>query len=88
MSSEEKPRSCPSNPPVLSSSASYSCAQLLNTMSKKTAIPDAWDDDWESTADKDDVVAASKKVEEEVKISKAERLAKHAETNKKIWESA
>lgn len=57
-------------------------------MSKKAAIPDAWDDDWEVQADKADANAEKAKAEEQVKISKAERLAKHAETNKKIWESA
>lgn len=57
-------------------------------MSKKATVPDAWDDDWESQADKADAAAERAKVEEQVKISKAERLAKHAETNKKIWESA
>ena len=57
-------------------------------MSKKVAVPDAWDDDWESQADKADETAEVAKVEEQVKISKAERLAKHAETNKKIWDSA
>lgn len=56
-------------------------------MSKKNAIPDAWEDDWESQADKADAAAAPAKAEH-VKISKAERLAQHAETNKKIWESA
>lgn len=55
-------------------------------MSKKAKIPDAWDDDWEAIADKAETAAAAK--EEEEKISKAERLARHAETNKKIWESA
>lgn len=57
-------------------------------MSKKAAIPDAWDDDWESQADKADAEVEKAKAEEQVKVSKAERLAKHAETNKKIWESA
>jgi hypothetical protein len=54
-------------------------------MGKKTAVPDAWDDDWEVQADNADEAAAA---EEQVKISKAERLAKHAEINKQIWESA
>jgi hypothetical protein len=64
-------------------------AQTSN-MSKKAAIPDAWDDDWEAQADKADAAAAaeSNKPEKELKVSKAERLARHAETNKKIWESA
>jgi hypothetical protein len=57
-------------------------------MSKKAAIPDAWDDDWESQADKVDAAAAAAKAAEEVKVTKAERLAKHAETNRKLWESA
>lgn len=57
-------------------------------MSKKAAVPDAWDDDWESQADKADATVRAAKAEEQIKISKAERLAKHAETNKKIWESA
>jgi hypothetical protein len=59
-------------------------------MSKKAAIPDAWDDDWEAQADKADAAAAAESIkpEKELKVSKAERLAKHAETNKKIWESA
>jgi hypothetical protein len=57
-------------------------------MRKKAAIPDAWDDDWESQADQVDAETEKAKAEEQVKISKAERLARHAETNKKIWESA
>ncbi|KAH8598809.1 hypothetical protein B0O99DRAFT_477372, partial [Bisporella sp. PMI_857] len=50
--------------------------------------PDAWDDDWETQADKAAEEQPVEPVKEEVKITKAERLAKHAETNKKIWESA
>ena len=57
-------------------------------MSKKAAVPDAWDADWESQADKVDAEAEKAKVEDQVKISKSERLARHAETNKKLWESA
>ena len=57
-------------------------------MSKKAAVPDAWDDDWESQADKVDAEAEKANAEQQVKISKAELLARHAETNKKIWESA
>lgn len=57
-------------------------------MSGKTAIPDAWDDDWESQADKTDAAAEIAKAEEEVKISKAERLARHDASMRKVWESA
>lgn len=51
-------------------------------------VPDAWDDDWESQADKADEAVTAAAAEEQVKISKAERLAKHAESNKQLWESA
>lgn len=57
-------------------------------MTKKAAVPDAWDDDWESQADKADEEAESAKLEEQVKVTKSQRLAMHAETNKKIWDSA
>lgn len=57
-------------------------------MGKKTAVPDAWDDDWEEAADKAETLPPPPKVEEEVKVTKAERLAKHTEINKKIWQSA
>lgn len=56
-------------------------------MSKK-AVPDAWDDDdWESQADKAETAPVPAPAQE-VKMSKAERLAQHAEANKKIWQSA
>ncbi|TVY32206.1 hypothetical protein LSUB1_G007108, partial [Lachnellula subtilissima] len=55
---------------------------------KKAAVPDAWDDDWEAIADKADETAAVEAQEETIKVSKAERLARHAETNRKIWDSA
>ena len=57
---------------------------------KKTPVPDAWDDDWETQADH----AAHGELEVEpepqvqVPLSKAERLAQHAESNRKIWNSA
>lgn len=57
-------------------------------MGKKAVFSDAWEDDWESQADKADEQEGGALLEEPVKISKAERLAQHAETNKKIWESA
>ncbi|KAF5025286.1 hypothetical protein F66182_2619 [Fusarium sp. NRRL 66182] len=56
-------------------------------MGKNTApIPDAWEDDWETQADK-----AENEPEQpapQVPLSKAERLAQHAEQNRKLWESA
>lgn len=52
-----------------------------------SSVPDAWDDDWESQADKEEGGVMLEQPEE-VKLSKAERLAKHAEENKKMWQSA
>ncbi|KAI0391371.1 hypothetical protein F5Y17DRAFT_15687 [Xylariaceae sp. FL0594] len=68
---------------------------------KKTKVPDAWDDeDWETKADRAAAAAAAttrpedrdEEGEEEEKASapltKAERLAQHAESNRRLWESA
>jgi hypothetical protein len=80
------------NPPTtaefLSPPFNSSSPHTRHNMNKKSTVPDAWDDDWEAQADKADAAAEEAKAEEQVKVSKAERLAKHAETNKKIWESA
>lgn len=56
-------------------------------MVKKNSAPNAWeDDDWESQADKEaqepSIPAPS------APLTKKERLAQHAELNRKIWESA
>lgn len=60
--------------------------KTASKMVKKNTIPNAWDDDdWEAQADK---AEASTSPTEPTKISKAERLAKHAEQNKKLWETA
>ncbi|KAI1107595.1 hypothetical protein F4804DRAFT_104758 [Jackrogersella minutella] len=61
-------------------------------MAKRTnnKVPDAWeDDDWEVQADKA-VVAEEQGTEPQTQpqLSKAERLAQHAESNRKLWESA
>ncbi|KAK2065065.1 hypothetical protein LY76DRAFT_384482 [Colletotrichum caudatum] len=57
-------------------------------MVKKGSVPDAWeDDDWESAADKMDG-GAPLQPEPPAPLSKAERLAQHAESNRKLWESA
>ncbi|KAF2472100.1 uncharacterized protein BDR25DRAFT_18309 [Lindgomyces ingoldianus] len=57
-------------------------------MPGKGALPDAWDDDWESLADKQETSDMNEEPPAPVKISKAERKAKHAELNRQIWESA
>ncbi|KAF2131425.1 hypothetical protein P153DRAFT_195285 [Dothidotthia symphoricarpi CBS 119687] len=53
---------------------------------KKTALADAWDDDWESIADKED--SKPQTPQPEPKLSKAERKAQHVELNRRLWESA
>ncbi|OAA82410.1 hypothetical protein LEL_01955 [Akanthomyces lecanii RCEF 1005] len=56
-------------------------------MGKKTVVPDAWDDDWEAQADQ----AAKEEAENPTPapvLTKSERLAVHAESNRKLWESA
>ncbi|KAI9814470.1 MAG: hypothetical protein M1827_003326 [Pycnora praestabilis] len=57
-------------------------------MSKKATVPDAWDDDWEAQADKSESNTAAHDIEAAAKASKADRKAKHAEQNKKLWDSA
>ncbi|KAF5718485.1 hypothetical protein FGLOB1_1589 [Fusarium globosum] len=56
-------------------------------MGKNTAvIPDAWEDDWEAQADK--MASEPEQPTQPVPLSKSERLAQHAEQNRKLWESA
>jgi hypothetical protein len=63
-------------------------------MVKANKIADAWDDDWESQADKlarEEEAEASRsndKTEENAAMTKAERLARHAEQQRKLWEAA
>lgn len=61
----------------------------------KSAVPDAWDDDWESQADsaenkKDDQAEddGGAQLEPAPSLTKAERIMKHTEANRKMWESA
>ncbi|KAI1328303.1 hypothetical protein F5Y16DRAFT_398477 [Xylariaceae sp. FL0255] len=54
---------------------------------KKSKIPDAWDDDWETLADREPAEPA-RQPEPQLPMSKAERLAQHTESNKKLWASA
>ncbi|KAM6539351.1 hypothetical protein FALCPG4_001159 [Fusarium falciforme] len=56
-------------------------------MSKnKAPVPDAWEDDWEAQADK--AVNEPEQSAPQAPLTKAERLAQHAEQNRKLWESA
>lgn len=65
-------------------------------MHKKTSVPDAWDDDWEAQADgsgrqehdNEDSGGASLQPAAVPALTKAERITKHEEANRKIWESA
>ena len=56
------------------------------------AVPDAWDDDWESLADRAAREQSEREQEPEpeqqAKMTRAERLAKHAETQRQLWEAA
>ncbi|KAH6619244.1 hypothetical protein B0J18DRAFT_238938 [Chaetomium sp. MPI-SDFR-AT-0129] len=60
-------------------------------MGNGNKVPDAWDDDdWEVQADRaaKEVPAAPAAREPPAPLSRAERLAKHAEEQRKLWESA
>ncbi|KAK4996630.1 hypothetical protein LTR66_003800 [Elasticomyces elasticus] len=56
-------------------------------MSKKNAVPNAWDDDWESLADKQTIEAPEPAAGSQ-RVTRAERRVRHAEANKQLWESA
>ncbi|OJD38642.1 uncharacterized protein BKCO1_4000133 [Diplodia corticola] len=49
-------------------------------------VPDAWDDNWETVADKPDTAPPGPQPPK--KLTKAERRAQHAEFNRQLWEAA
>ena len=55
-------------------------------MVKKATVPDAWEDDWETQADQEPI--QTEPSPPPGPQSKAERLAQHAEANRKLWEAA
>ncbi|KAL7821705.1 hypothetical protein V8C44DRAFT_363041 [Trichoderma aethiopicum] len=57
-------------------------------MSRSGGIPNAWDDDWESLADRERKIAKEPQVAPQPIMSRQERLQQHAEANRKLWESA
>ncbi|RCI15066.1 hypothetical protein L249_6807 [Ophiocordyceps polyrhachis-furcata BCC 54312] len=62
-------------------------------MKKTLAVPDAWDDDWETQADdaaavRDDATTPVQEHQNQQPLTKAERLMQHAEANRKLWKSA
>ncbi|ETS86712.1 hypothetical protein PFICI_00540 [Pestalotiopsis fici W106-1] len=57
-------------------------------MAKKAQVPDAWeDDDWETQADKA-TAEPSAPEPAPASLSKRERAAQHAESNRRLWEAA
>ncbi|KAH8891067.1 hypothetical protein GQ53DRAFT_747316 [Thozetella sp. PMI_491] len=56
-------------------------------MSKSSKVPDAWDDDWEAQPDPAQQQAPAA-LEPKVPLTKKERWARHAETQRKLWEEA
>ncbi|KAL5373378.1 hypothetical protein PMIN06_004720 [Paraphaeosphaeria minitans] len=54
---------------------------------KQSALADAWDDDWESLADKE-VDAEQNEPAPKAKLSQKERRAQHAEQQRMLWDSA
>ncbi|KAH3918469.1 hypothetical protein HBI56_133990 [Parastagonospora nodorum] len=55
-------------------------------MPPKAPLAGAWEDDWETIADKED--AKPQEDQPPPKLTKAQLKAQHAELNRKIWESA
>lgn len=64
---------------------------------KKLAVPDAWEDDWEAQADRAAIEDEDETEHEHgggaslqpaPSLTKAERITKHEEANRKMWESA
>ena len=58
-------------------------------MAKSSKVPDAWDDDdWEAQADRAAQEEPLPEPGPQVPLTRAQRLAKHAEAQRKLWESA
>lgn len=58
---------------------------------RRIKVPDAWDDDdWEVKADQaaTAVPETEAEAESQTSMTRAERLAQHAESNKRLWQSA
>lgn len=51
-------------------------------------IPDAWDEDWETQADRAAQAEEKEPPATQAPKSKAERWAEHRELNRQIWEAA
>jgi len=58
-------------------------------MPKNDKVPNAWDDDdWEAQADRVEEEEPEPEPEVPAAMTRSERLAKHAEEQRKLWESA
>lgn len=55
-------------------------------MPNKDKVPDAWDDDWEAQADGG--APLEEPAQEPVALTRTERLARHEEAQRKLWEAA
>lgn len=51
-------------------------------------VPDAWDEDWETQADRAAQAEEKEPPAAQAPKSKAERWAEHRELNRQIWEAA
>ena len=49
-------------------------------------IPDAWDDDWEIQADRDD--EPQETTEPKAPLTRAGCIVRHQETSRKLWDAA
>lgn len=67
------------------SSSSY--INTTQTAMSRHKVPDAWDDDWEPEAATLPLEEAPKP-QANTRMTKAERLALHEESNRKLWQSA
>jgi hypothetical protein len=57
----------------------------------ETPVPDAWDDDWETAADKPDTQEPKSDCSDDnggAPLSKKEKLKNHREANRKLWKEA
>jgi hypothetical protein len=60
-------------------------------MPKANNVPDAWDDDWEAQADRaaqDEEQEPAPAPDAEAPLTRKERLARHAEMQRKLWQEA
>lgn len=57
-------------------------------MGKKDSVPDAWEDDWETQADRQEKEPDVTPPSPAKPLTQRERLLQHAERNRRLWEEA